>query len=131
MSRFLSLHTPLYRGVWECKGPCRGLYSSVRCEDLLRMVPASSTWTCWKRRSENSGAKGAKSRITVVGRVRIIVHLFRQIGDERTLPFPPTNGQSPAQRLSTHLQVRWGSDRLLACPSPSSAGNPRRPVSES
>src|SRR5215212_8145501 len=61
------------------------------------MVPASSTWTCWKRRSENSGAKGAKSRITVVGRVRIFVHLFRRIGDERTLPFPPTNGQSPAK----------------------------------
>jgi hypothetical protein len=34
-------------------------------------VPASNTWTCLKTRSENSGAKGARTRIIVVGRVRI------------------------------------------------------------
>jgi len=35
------------------------------------IVPASNTWTCLKTRSENSGAKGARTRIIMVGRVRI------------------------------------------------------------
>jgi len=40
-----------------------------------RIAPIKSTWTCRKTRSENSGAKGAKTRIISVGRVRID-HLF-------------------------------------------------------
>jgi hypothetical protein len=37
----------------------------------VRIAPAISTWACLKTRSEKSGAKGAKSRIIVVGRVGI------------------------------------------------------------
>jgi len=37
-------------------------------------------------RLENSGAKGVKSRIIVVGRVRTRSPLFERTGDERTLP---------------------------------------------
>jgi hypothetical protein len=36
--------------------------------------------------------KGVKTRIIMVGRARIIVHLFRRMGDERTLHFLSENG---------------------------------------
>src|SRR5215204_2335603 len=37
----------------------------------VRIAPTMSTWTCSKTRSEKSGAKVAKSRIIMVGGVRI------------------------------------------------------------
>src|SRR5215211_7661265 len=49
-------------------------------------------------RFEKSGANGASACIIVVGRVRTLRSpLFGRTGDERTLPFSFTNGQSPAE----------------------------------
>jgi hypothetical protein len=44
-----------------------------------------STWTCSKTRSEKSGAKGAKTRIIMVGRVRIWFTSFD--GSVTSVPF--------------------------------------------
>src|ERR671912_1753098 len=52
----------------------------------VRIAPAMSTWTCSKTRSEKSGAKGAKTRIIMVGRVRIKFTSFD--GSVTSLPYP-------------------------------------------
>src|SRR5215217_6542076 len=62
-----------------------------------RIAPATSTWTCCQTFFENSGANRVKTRIIWAGRVRISITSFlADCGEERTLPFPVTNGQSPA-----------------------------------
>src|SRR5215211_1493694 len=52
----------------------------------VRIAPAISTWACSKTRSEKSGAKGAKTRIIVVGRVRIWFTSFD--GSVTSVPYP-------------------------------------------
>jgi len=58
----------------------------------VRIAPAISTWTCSKTRSENRGAKGAKARIIMVGRVRIWFTSFDGSVTSVTLPFLSENG---------------------------------------
>src|SRR5918994_1964839 len=73
----------------NCRSSSRPTARKAEATVLLpgaRIVPTSSSWTCCQTRLENSGAKGVKSRIIVVGRVRTRSPLFERTGDERTLP---------------------------------------------
>src|SRR5918995_981854 len=86
-----------------------------------RIAPTSSSWTCSKTLLEKSGANGASTCIIDFGRVWHRSPLFERTGDERTLPFSLTNGQSPANPtvpltwmrgiLSTHKTGEEPDDR--------------------
>src|SRR5215211_7808640 len=63
----------------------------------------------------------ASACIIVVGRVRTLRSpLFDRTGDERTLPFSLTNGQSPALGTSVNAHQMWGTSRYLTLRSYSS-----------
>src|SRR5215208_6502091 len=69
------------------------------------MAPATSTCTCWKTLFEKSGANGAKSRIIVAGRVRILRSpLLAEIGDER-VPYPFLSRMAAQQTASAHGSI--------------------------
>jgi hypothetical protein len=53
-----------------------------------RIAPTKSSWAFCQTRFEKSGANGAKSRIIMIGRVRILRSpLLAETGDER-VPYP-------------------------------------------
>jgi hypothetical protein len=52
----------------------------------VRIAPAMSIWTCSKTLLEKSGAKGAKTRIIMVGGVRMWFTSFD--GSVTSVPYP-------------------------------------------
>jgi hypothetical protein len=70
----------------------------------VRIAPAISTWTCSKTRSEKSGAKGAKTRIIMVGRVGIWFTSFD--GSVTSVPYPSFLKMAKVELEGSTLAIR-------------------------